>query len=73
MVSNDTLFKSMDIEQIVEAGILVTMTKIWLSDKDVAYSPTIIFPNKNATESNIHIGNSEIWIPSINIIYGGYK
>lgn len=67
------IFKNMDIEQSEESGLLIARTKIWLPEKDIVQSPSIILPAKCTSYETVSQINTEIYIPNNNIIYGGFK
>lgn len=67
------IFKNMDIEQSENSGLLIARTKLWLPDKDIIQSPSIILPTKSMSYETVSRINTEIYIPKNNIIYGGLK
>ena len=67
------IFKNMDIEQSENSGLLIARTKLWLPDKDIVQSPSIILPTKSMSYETVSRINTEIYIPKNNIIYGGLK
>lgn len=67
------IFKNMDIEQSENSGLLIARTKIWLPEKDIIQSPSIIFPTKCMAYETVSQITPEIYIPNNNIIYGGLK
>lgn len=67
------IFKNMDIEQSENSGLLIARTKIWLPEKDIIQSPSIILHIKSMSYETVSQINTEIYIPNNNIIYGGLK
>ena len=67
------IFKNMDIEQSENSGLLIARTKIWLPEKDIIQSPSIILHTKSMSYETVSQINTEIYIPNNNIIYGGLK
>ena len=67
------IFKNMDIKQFENSGMLIAKTKIWLPEKDIIQSPSIILPTKSMSYETVSQINTEIYIPNNNIIYGGLK
>ena len=67
------IFKNMDIKQFENSGMLIAKTKIWLPEKDIIQSPSIILPTKSMSYETVSQINTEIYIPKNHIIYGGLK
>lgn len=72
-MKTEFIFKNMDIEQSEESGLLIARTKLWVPEKDIVQSPSIILPAKCMSYETASQINTEIYIPNNNIIYGGLK
>lgn len=72
-MKTEFIFKNMVIEQSEESGLLIARTKLWVPEKDIVQSPSIILPTKSMSYETVSKINTEIYIPNNNIIYGGLK